>query len=346
MKSAKRQYGTGSVLKLNGCRFWYITYRVDGRMIRESSKSESKMVAEKLLQKRLGEAGLGMVPEQDVKHVSYESCRDAWLAGNKKGYAAMKPIDAFFKNKRAISITTDTLREYITKRRAEGVADSTIRRGLNNLRAILNQSRKEGKLRLSDIPHFPMAMLKEPPPRKGFIDPPVFEKLLAALPENLRPLILFVYNTGCRIGAAQKITWDMVAKDASAIHLPGEITKTGEPLILPLTGNLKPLVVVLKKSFRKEGAVFDSTNLRKAWNAACVKTGLGTVTGLKRTGLTIHDLRRSAVRNLVRAGVPEDVAMKVSGHKTRSIFSRYNVVDTSDVEAALEKVGTYAKLRL
>jgi integrase len=346
MKSTKRQYGTGSVIKLKGCRFWYVTYRVDGRMIRESSRTESKMVAEKLLQKRLGEAGLGMAPEQDVKHVSYESCRDAWLASNKKGYSAMKPIDAFFKNKRAISITTDTLREYIAKRRAEGVADSTIRRGLNNLRAILNQARKEGKLRLSDIPHFPMAMLKELAPRKGFVDPPQFEKLLAALPENLRPLILFIYFTGCRVGAATRIEWSMVERDCSAIHLPGEITKSGEPLALPLTGNLKPLAEKLRKAFRHEGTVFDATNLRKEWNKACVATKLGTVTGLKRTGLTVHDLRRSAVRNLVRAGVSEDVAMKISGHKTRSVFSRYNIVDTSDVEAALEKVGTYAKVRV
>jgi integrase len=345
-QSKRRQYGTGSVVKLhqsNGkeSRFWYVIYNVDGRQIRESSKTESKMEAEKLLQQRMGENSIGLAPAQDVKHTTYESVRDAWLAGNKNGYSAIAHLDGYFAGKRAMNIDTDMLRDYIKARRAQGAADSTIRRSLNDLRAMLNQGRKEGKLRHADVPYFPMAQLKEPPARKGFVEQKDFEKLRDAMPENLRPLVTFLYYTGCRKGAARKITWDMVEKDCSAITLPGEITKSGEGLVLPLTGNLRDVAAMLRKTFRKEGQVFDDTNLRVEWNKACVAAGLGTMKGRTRTGLTIHDLRRSAVRNLIRAGVSRSVAMTISGHKTAHVFERYNITDTSDISAALEKVSGY-----
>ncbi len=345
MNGERRQYGTGSVIKLEGSRFWYILYRVDSRQIRESSKSESKMEAEKLLQKRMGENGLGLTPEQDVKNVKYENIRDAWLAGNKNGYGAIIHLNGFFAGRRVISIDSDLLRVYIDHRRKKGAADATIKRSLNDLRAMMNQARKERKLRSADIPHFPMAVLKAGKIRKGFVEPAQFEKVRKALPENLQPLVTFLYFTGCRIGAARQITWDMVSKDCSEISLPGDITKSGEPLVLPLTGaGLKEVATLLRKRFRTDGGpVFDTTNLRVEWNKACVAAGLGTMNGRLRAGLTIHDLRRSAVRNLIRAGVSRTVAMAISGHKTEHIFDRYNITDNSDVRAALEKVGKYAK---
>ncbi|MGA7363950.1 MAG: hypothetical protein WBX04_02405, partial [Candidatus Sulfotelmatobacter sp.] len=87
------------------------------------------------------------------------------------------------------------------------------------------------------------------------------------------------------------------------------------------------------------------TNLRKEWMTACAACGLGTkikVEGKpydpRYVGLTLHDLRRSAVRNLVRAGNTESVAMKISGHKTRSVFDRYNITSTADVTNAMQRV--------
>jgi integrase len=343
MSEEKRQYGTGSVIKLPGSRFWYILYRVNGRQIRESSKTESKMEAEKLLQKRMGETGLGIRPEQDVKGVKYENIRDAWLASNKNGYGAIKHLDQFFGGRRVISIDTDLLRVYIDHRRKGGAADETTKRSLNDLRAMMNQARKEGKLRAADVPNFPMAALRPGKIRKGFVEPAAFEKVKNALPEALRPLVTFLFVTGCRVGAARQITWEMVSKDCSEISLPGAITKSGEPLVLPMTGEgLRDVAAILRKKFRTDGPVFDTTNLRVEWNKACVAAGVGTMAGRHRTGLTLHDLRRSAVRNLIRAGVSRTVAMAISGHKTEHVFERYNITDTSDVAAALERVGKYA----
>lgn len=95
----------------------------------------------------------------------------------------------------------------------------------------------------------------------------------------------------------------------------------------------------------KVGRVFDGTNLRKEWVAACAACGLGRkieVAGKKYDpryeGLIVHDLRRSAVRSLVNAGVPETVAMKISGHKTRSVFDRYAIASEADLTIAMRRV--------
>jgi hypothetical protein len=113
---------------------------------------------------------------------------------------------------------------------------------------------------------------------------------------------------------------------------------------------------MLRQIDPKVGRVFNASNLRAEWESACARVGLGTRTPKEKEherndrkeprkvcykwyayhGPLIHDLRRSAVRNLRLAVVPENVAMKISGHKTRSVFDRYNIVSTEDAQAAMQ----------
>ena len=147
-----------------------------------------------------------------------------------------------------------------------------------------------------------------------------------------------------RKNEALLIDWMQVNLERRLILLEEEQTKNGEPRVIPLPN---VLVALLKKIEPKIGPVFDGTNLRTEWARACTAAGLGKMeeqasesgwTWFKYTGLLVHDLRRSAVRNLRIAGVPENVAMKISGHKTRSVFDRYNIVSTEDVTAAMRRV--------
>ncbi len=106
---------------------------------------------------------------------------------------------------------------------------------------------------------------------------------------------------------------------------------------------------MLKKLFRKKGPAFDTTNFRKEWNKACVKVGLGRKTGkewYKYEGLAPRDFRRSAVRNLINAGVDQATAMKITGHRTVHVFQRYNIISTAQLHETMAKLSNNAKARL
>jgi integrase len=363
---AKRANGSGCVVRLkykdaagNKCetKNYYILYRVGGRRIRECAETESKMEAEQLLQRRMGEFGLGIKPAQDVKNLKYETIREAYLkyahteklaffkdAEGNEYLNGMQHLDDFFKGMRVVAITSDVLQRYIEHRREAGASDPTIRRNLVILRAMMNLARKQNRLRLSDVPYFPMP--KDSPAAGQYIDAATFEKILTALPENLRPFFTFMYATACRLGALQQIRWSMVNTDCTEIKLPADIMKADKPLTLVLAGPiLSPIAKMLRKSFRTDGPVFDSTNYRPAWSKACEAAGVGTYDkkARTRTGVRIHDCRCSGAVNLVDSGVDEDLVMKIGAWSTRSMFSRYNIMNSERMRAAMVKSGEYVQ---
>jgi integrase len=161
---------------------------------------------------------------------------------------------------------------------------------------------------------------------------------------HLQPLILFLYWCGVRLGEATQIEWPQVDLDACIIRLEEDQTKNESARNVPLPPVLVDILSAVKE---KSGRVFDDTNLRVEWGKACEAVGLGkrvkevSESGnlwYRYDGLIVHDLRRSAIRNLVKAGVSENVAMKISGHKTASVFRRYHIVSTEDVTNAMQKV--------
>jgi integrase len=217
------------------------------------------------------------------------------------------------------------------------VSNDTVNGSLRLLRRMLILAHEDKKIQV--VPK--IRLRKGNPARKGFLAKEQFNSLVSFLPVNLKPLVTFLYYCGVRLGEAEQIEWSQVDLKAALIRLEEDQTKNSEARTIPLPD---VLVKMLTKIETKEGTVFDTTNLRKAWQKACVAAGLGTLTEVdgkadpRYTGLIIHDLRRSAIKNLMKVGVNEKVAMKISGHKTRDVFDRYHIVDTEDVVEAMRRV--------
>jgi integrase len=175
--------------------------------------------------------------------------------------------------------------------------------------------------------------------RQGFVNPAEFVKLHDNLPGYLKPIIEFLYLTGMRSGAAKKLEHKHVDLEAQVIRLPIELSKNKKGLTIPLSGRLLVLVESAWNNRSLDCPYLFNHNgepigdFRKAFDAACAAAG--------PQGILPHDLRRSAVRNFIRAGVKESVAMRLSGHRTRSVFDRYNIVSEDDLVEANEKLQAF-----
>jgi integrase len=341
-----RQRGEGRIWQIG--RIWWIQYYVHGHQVRESSRSDRKLVADRLLRRRLGEAAAGIVAPPESGRVTYAQMRDAlladyavnkrkWLRQGKNGkpyLPGVPELDRSFGDCRAVAITTDAIRAFTQRRQVDGAANGTINRSLALLRRMFRLAVQDGKLR--DVPHFPM--LKEAPPRKGFLEYNDFQRLREKLPEYLRSIATMGYYTGMRLGEILRLRWIHVAFLDAEVRLDAGSTKNNEPRTIPLTRELLEMLRMERQKNLQTDCVFmhngeQIQSFYKAWNSACLQAGL--------SGLLFHDLRRTGVRNLVRAGVPERVAMAISGHKTRAVFERYNIVSGRDLKDATRKLETY-----
>jgi integrase len=318
---------------------WWIEYYQGGVQRRESSESEKYSDAEALLKRRQGEMAMGTAPLVGSRKTKVADLLDILLADyelNQKSLEWAKYVDAHlrpvFGALRAAPVGTAAVTRYVSQRRSEGAANATINRELSLLRRAFHLGVDAQPPLVMVVPK--IQKLAENNIRKGFFDHADFVKLRAELPEHLRPVITFAYSTGCRKGEILSLLWNQVDLVARVVRLePGE-TKNDEGRTIPLIGEMFEMLVLQKE--RRNQKYPDCTyvfarygkkilNFYEAWSEASVRAGLINHNGKAKK--LFHDLRRTGVRNLIRAGVPERVAMMISGHKSRSVLDRYNIVD-------------------
>jgi integrase len=327
-----------------GSIYWIKYYR-GGKPYYESTKSTKEAEAKRMLRQRLGQISegrfFGLRPERvTFDDLAKDFVNDYRINGKRsldKAERSVRHLHGFFAGMRAVAITTDQVRTYIGERQNEGVSNGEINRELAALKRMFNLALQQTPPKVPQKPYIPM--LKEGSPRAGFFEHDEFLALRAALPLELRPVVTFAYYTGWRKREVLGMTWDRVDLQARTARLNPGTTKNDDGRIIYLDGELYTTLGELKRQnpfgrwvFHRHGEPIK--DFRGAWERACQAVGL--------EGKVFHDFRRTAVRNMVRAGIPERVAQQISGHKTRAVFDRYHIVSDSDLREAAKRQAQYA----
>ena len=251
-----------------------------------------------------------------------------------------------FGTQQVRNVTTGDIRQYVAKRKADGAENGTINRELSILKRTFRLATKSTPAKLTNIPAVPK--LAENNVRQGFFRHDEFLLLRSAMESGaVKALVTIAFQTGMRRGELLSLKWSQVDITAKELRLASGDTKNRAPRAIPLTTEATDLLAFLKLSggngnqqhvfLDEDGEALKSLNA--PWKAACKKVGMWDEVTKKPTKL-FHDLRRTGVRNLVRSGTPERVAMAISGHKTRSVFDRYNIVSTEDLKSAMNRLET------
>jgi integrase len=356
-------------------RIWWIKYYRDGKPVRETTETEKITEARTFLKRREGDVAKGVPVSGRELRIKFSELADAVINDYKNNELRTladlerrldKHILPIFGHRRAASITTPQIQDFINKRREEGATNGEINRELAIISKAYTLALRHQVLMFR--PHVPR--LAEKNIRKGFFEREQFERLLQHLPSAVQPLIHFAHITGWRIKSeVQALRWTQVDLASSIVRLEPGTTKNGEGREFPITAELRD---VLEEQGRKADRLLENgtaveyvffwddgrqiRDFRSSWLTACIKAGLAKEVEVGRTenGDPIleqkaaripHDFRRTAVRNLVRAGVDRDTAMKMVGHETDSVFRRYNIINTADLEDAGRKLDGLQKGR-
>jgi len=220
-------------------------------------------------------------------------------------------LKAAFGNLRVMQVTTDRLNAYVLKQQAEGLSNSTINKDMANLKRAFNLGYRCTPKKVKEVPVFP-GRLKEAPPRKGFVEDGTYNKL-AANAGSLW-LLAVAYASGFRREELLSMKVEQIDLLARTITLHVGETKNDEGRVVKMTQEVFLLLQACCHGKGPEDRVLTRAgqpiiDIRDAWAEMCKKAGV--------SGIILHDFRRSAIRNMVRRGIPERVAMMISGHKDK-----------------------------
>ena len=336
-------HGLGHVY-IRGNTYW-IKYHKDGKPFYESSGSVFKKAAVALLKKRLaipavvktGPVLIGELLEDYRAYAEVHNPKSYETFGRQR----VDQLRPFWKGRKAADISSRAINDYIEKRLEDGKSNATVNRELAVLRKAFNLAKEATPPKVGWVPKF--RMLPEAAPRKGFLEHAQYRALLESLPEELRVPLVIGYHTGARRAEVLGIRIDHVDLGDEKIRLY-DTKKNPEGRWLPIYGEMIEVIAKQVESTtrdypdcpwlsHRQGEPI--VEMRPAWPDAWDAVGLG--------GLLFHDLRRSAVRNMERAGISREVAKKISGHKTDSAYIRYNIVSGRDIENAGKKLAEFLK---
>lgn len=354
----------GSVFKVKNRPYWWIKYYRFKKPIYENSKSRKKSDAERLLRIRLGAVAENKHPGVDILKTTIHDlaelyigqCKEKKLKSLKDAIGRAKLMDAAFGHLLATELTTTMLIAYRTRRRKErrggtkgkDIADSTIDHELSILGTMYRCGLEHEPPLVTRVPR-----IKKVNPfnvRQGFFEHDEYQVLMSQKgpPEHVKVAICIGYYSGLRAGEiVRNLKWSQIDFVHDMIRLEPGTTKNKQGRVVPITPEMRAVLEAWRmttlKRFPKCQAVIHwggkpIKRITTAWNSARKRLGMPEK--------LFHDFRRTAVRNLDRAGVPRTVAMSISGHKTPSTYDRYNVRSHSDAVDAGKKLAAYHAAQL
>jgi len=215
---------------------------------------------------------------------------------------------------------------------------ATVNRELALFKTVLNRAVNDGLLDRN--PCRKVKLLAENNARDRVLTPEEFSRLLETAASYLRPILRLAYSTAACEGEILALTWDKVDLRKGLLTIGPEHSKN-RPRTVPLSAEMVDMLAGLPRSLRTR-AVFlrhgrPVKSIRGSFTAATARAGLD--------GLWFHDLRHCAITSMRKAGVPDRVIMKISGHKTLRMLDRYDKIDLADLRGAVNQTATYTATR-
>src|SRR6266702_1863123 len=373
----RRPKGTGSVYKRVDSPVWWIKYSRNGKAYRESSRTTDRHKAEKMLRHRLAEISFGAFIGPQAERVRVDELAEDLLRDYRiNSRKSLDDVQArwtlhlrpFFGVLRAVDVTSERLARYVDARQKEGAKHATINRELAALKRMFHIGQQSTPAKVMRLPHFPH--LAEINIRQGFLEDHQFRSIVEGEEMWFRALVECGRTYGWRISELLTMHVRQVDLIQRVIRLEPGTTKNSDGREVILTNSMSQLIGACVRG--KEGQEYVFTrpdgkpvrDFRTTWENACVRAGVGSVVcarcgeaaisgrkckrcGSKTSrysGLIFHDLRRTAARNLRRAGIAETVIMKIGGWRTRSVFERYAIVNRMDIADAMQKLQESERL--
>ena len=379
----RRQRGTGSIYLPPDSAIWAYQIYVNGPRERGSTGHRSKREAEAFVRRKQAEYSVGLSSPDILKVTVATLVGDLLLQHTNNGNRSVSDdksrwknhLEPFFGHLRATQVSSELIDRYISNRKLQKTRsgtspeNGTINRELALLKAAFNHGTEQTPPKVRFVPHF--NMLDENNIRRGFLQDEQYIRLsseCAAEGVWLEGLFETDYAYSWREDELLGLRVRQLDFIARIIDL-GE-TKNGDQRMITMTEHVFRVLVRCVHGKKPDDFVFTREDgspvrdFRDAWWKACIRAGLGrfqcrdcqqTVTTgrkcslcnskkkAKYVGLHFHDLRRTGIRNMSRKGIAENVGMLISGHKTNSVYRRYNIIDMEVIKEATTKIEEHQR---
>ena len=338
--------GDGRIYKYRDSRFYWMAYWVHGREVRQSTKETDEAKARRVLRRTMADVLRGEAVPHENKVTLQDLCDMLTTDYQTNGRRSLKTLpyslrhllEFFGSTAKATAITTDRIQRYIADRQGERASSATINIELALLGRAFTLAVRARRIRTK--PYVPKLVSDPARVRQGFFSRDEVGSLAEHLPPDIADAVQFLFFSAWRIGEVRTLEWRDYDRSDGVIRLRPERSKNKHSRMLPVEGEIARILEarVQKRRldcpfiFHQDGEPIG--DFRKMWKKACKAIGL--------PGRIVHDLRRSGVRHLIRAGVAPHTVMAFSGHRTNSMLKRYDIISLDDLRNAAQQGSSYA----